>query len=102
MSKIICIILLIVLTSCKSVRDGLSGKKTESSDEFLIEKKNPLTLPPEYGKLPVPNEDIIEESKNEDITTKSLLGANNKKKITSSNTDLKSVEEYILKEINKN
>ena len=65
MSKIICIFLLIVLTSCKSVRDGLAGKKTESSDEFLIEKKNPLTLPPEYGKLPVPNEDIIEESKNQ-------------------------------------
>ena len=48
------LVLLILITSCQSVKDGLTGAKRENSDEFLIEKKNPLELPPQYGELPVP------------------------------------------------
>ena len=42
------------LTACQSIKDGLSGTKSENSDEFLVEKKNPLVLPPKYLKLPKP------------------------------------------------
>ena len=31
-------------------------KKSESGEEFLIEKKDPLVLPPDFSKLPKPNE----------------------------------------------
>jgi len=31
-------------------------KKAESGEEFLIEKKDPLVLPPDFSKLPKPNE----------------------------------------------
>ena len=31
-------------------------KKTDSGEEFLIEKKDPLVLPPDFSKLPKPNE----------------------------------------------
>ena len=31
-------------------------KKAESGEEFLIEKKDPLILPPDFSKLPKPNE----------------------------------------------
>lgn len=34
------------VSSCQSVKEGLSGQKKKNSDEFLIEKKNPLVLPP--------------------------------------------------------
>ena len=34
------------LISCQSVKDGLTGVKRNNSDEFLIEKKNPLIQPP--------------------------------------------------------
>jgi hypothetical protein len=32
----------------------LTGKKKTNSDEFLVKKKNPLSLPPEFEKLPEP------------------------------------------------
>ena len=49
------------LTSCQSVKDGLSGKKTENSDEFLVQKKNPLVTPPDYLKLPKPKDQDLED-----------------------------------------
>jgi len=47
-------IALISLNACQNVKDGLSGKKKTNSDEFLVQKKNPLVLPPDYNKLPEP------------------------------------------------
>ena len=50
------IFLLFFLTSCKNVRDALEGKKFENSDEFLVIKKNPLVLPPNFNDLPTPKD----------------------------------------------
>ena len=63
------------LFSCQSIKDGLSGKKGENSDEFLVKKKNPLVIPPKYMELPEPKasnidndlENIEEDSKIEDL-----------------------------------
>ena len=33
------VVFAIFLTSCQSIKDGLSGRKTENSDEFLVKKK---------------------------------------------------------------
>ena len=55
------LILIVSLYSCQSVKDALSGKKYESSDEFLIIKKNPLVLPPEFNKLPTPDDPEIKD-----------------------------------------
>ena len=49
------LIFIFLLSSCKSVKDGLSGGKKSNSDEFLVEKKNPLITPPEFNKLPEPD-----------------------------------------------
>tara|TARA_B110001450_G_C17357109_1_gene374002 strand:+ start:94 stop:417 length:324 start_codon:yes stop_codon:yes gene_type:complete len=62
MKKINFIIILLVLvssfsTSCQSIKDGLSGRKSENSDEFLVQKKNPLVTPPDFMKLPKPDDD---------------------------------------------
>ena len=43
--------LLFFLCSCQNVKDALSGKKYENSDEFLVIKKNPLVLPPNFNDL---------------------------------------------------
>ena len=56
--KIIQIIILsLLLYACgTSLKDALQGKKrSENSDEFLVQKKNPLILPPNYDELPVPS-----------------------------------------------
>tara|TARA_Y100000590_G_scaffold333996_1_gene379960 strand:+ start:628 stop:939 length:312 start_codon:yes stop_codon:yes gene_type:complete len=39
-----------------SVKRGLTGQKQNSIDEFLVKKKDPLVLPPEFDNLPTPNE----------------------------------------------
>ena len=60
------IIALFFLSSCQNVKDALSGKKYENSDEFLVIKKNPLVLPPNFNELPTPK-DIAETSQIENI-----------------------------------
>ena len=66
---ILIILIPFFLYSCASAKNALQGqKRSEQSDEFLVEKKNPLVLPPEYGKLPAPQDGQIksDEIKNEE------------------------------------
>lgn len=53
----------IFLTSCQSIKDGLSGSKSKNSDEFLVQKKNPLVLPPKFLELPEPSNESFNKSK---------------------------------------
>ena len=49
------------VTSCQTLGDvkrGLTGEKVTSTDEFLIKKKDPLVMPPDYENLPTPDERI--------------------------------------------
>ena len=98
MKIILSVIILLFCVSCQSVKDGLTMKKKNNSDEFLIEKKNPLVLPPEYGNLPKPEDN--EEASNEDETNKikSLLDSEKKIQKTKTNTT-SNLESLILKEI---
>tara|TARA_Y100000590_G_scaffold453295_1_gene598075 strand:+ start:267 stop:581 length:315 start_codon:yes stop_codon:yes gene_type:complete len=52
-------------TSCadtwNSVKQGVTGAKQKSSDEFLVKKKDPLILPPDFESLPTPDEQSQEE-----------------------------------------
>ena len=56
-------LILLFLNSCGTVAEGLGGSKKKRSDEFLVEKKSPLVLPPSFGELPEPEESIISEKK---------------------------------------
>ena len=60
LKKITYILLFIFLVSCAdtfdSVKRGLTGAKKNSADEFLVKKKDPLILPPDYENLPTPDE----------------------------------------------
>ena len=54
------IILTFFVASCgetgSAIKRGFTGQKKSSSDEFMIKKKDPLILPPDYENLPVPDE----------------------------------------------
>tara|TARA_Y100000813_G_scaffold66701_1_gene47050 strand:- start:295 stop:612 length:318 start_codon:yes stop_codon:yes gene_type:complete len=41
-------------------------KKSTSGEEFLIQKKDPLILPPDFSKLPEPNEQIENQDNEEE------------------------------------
>ena len=90
--------LLIFIASCgtfDSVKRGLTGQKKQSSDEFLIKKKDPLILPPDFEDLPLPDEITteVEEISNFEKTLETSMEE------TSSSSS--SLEESILKKIQK-
>jgi len=103
----LCIIFLSFLTmlqSCGTVSEGFGGsKRSKSGDEFLVHKKKPLVLPPDFEKMPSPNsmkkkEEIILESS--DI--KDLLNIKKKEgDETFDSSKDRSLEESILSKINK-
>ena len=53
----------LLLSSCGGARDFLTNTKKSGGDEFLVEKKEPLTLPPNFDEIPVP----ISETKETNI-----------------------------------
>ena len=88
------------LSACQSAKDALTLKKKESGDEFLVEKKNPLVLPPDYGKLPEPSENKLEQKKEEENEIKVSLSKNKlESNETIINSEPTSIEESILKKI---
>ena len=49
--------------SCQTVKEGFTSQKKKSTDEFLVEKKSPLVMPPEFNELPLPKtSENIEEN----------------------------------------
>ena len=90
------IILTFFVTSCadtaSSIKRGLTGAKKTSADEFLIQKKDPLILPPDYENLPIPNEETVTE---EISTFEKNLGT----LIEDNSSRSSSVEDSILKKI---
>ncbi len=69
------IIITIFLYSCQSAKDALQGKKrSDQSDEFLVQKKNPLVMPPDFEKLPIPgNQEFYKEEITDSSDIKYLL-----------------------------
>ena len=99
MKKIILLIVIFTLSVCQATKDVLTLKKKNNSDEFLVEKKNPLVLPPDFGELPVP-EDMKVKSKNESSSEKTI--SLDKENLTSkTDKNLSSIEKSILKKIKK-
>jgi hypothetical protein len=97
--------ILCVFNACQSVKDGLSGKKKTNSDEFLVKKKNPLSLPPDFENLPVPTALNKNDDQNDsDISIKEILNmsTSTKSTISISETSIGSLEKNILEKIKSN
>ena len=92
------------LQGCQSLKDGLEGnKKSKSAEEFLIQKKNPLVLPPDYSKLPLPDNVSIENESDNNFDLQKVLEQNSSssKKNSQSQTS-SSFEKSIVDKIKKN
>ncbi len=96
-------LLISILTSCGTVREGFTNQKKNNSDEFLVEKKSPLIMPPNYDDLPTPtNQNVSKDTnKNEikDLIVKSKENDQNSKDIKDVN---QSFEENLLDKIKNN
>ena len=98
------LIVLFFTASCSdtwdSVKRGLTGQKKNSTDEFLVEKKDPLVLPPEFEDLPEPSQ-VSENEEEIENFQKTLEGLSTETTETDSNQSSKGSEQSILEQIRK-
>ena len=103
MKKFFLTILILSFTaSCGSVSEGFKLKKGNTGDEFLVEKKNPLVLPPEFSELPQPGDNNILSENEDDSFESKILNKDNPIQDDSSISETNSTEDFILKNIKKN
>ena len=91
----------ILLANCSSVKEGFTSNRKNNSDEFLVKKKAPLVMPPEFGELPNPKikKDDNLSDKN-DIEKLIQQNKNNSSDIKNSNTT--TLENLKLEKIKNN
>lgn len=100
--KFILLNLILLLTSCSTMKSAFVNEKKNNTDEFLVEKKSPLVMPPDYNELPIPKEKIEQTDINEN-EFKTLITQTNKVTKSESNEDVnKNFEELLLDKIKKN
>ena len=95
--------IIILFSSCGTVKEGFSSQKKNNSDEFLVEKKSPLIMPPDYNELPVPKENNIEK-KSEGNEIGSLISKTKNQDELPENSDgtNKNFEDLLLEKIKSN
>ena len=102
-SFFISLIIFTILTGCQDVKKGLSGKKIDEGNEFLVIKKNPLVVPPNFNELPQPSDNNIENNSNKDNENefKNIMKKNEDNISENDSTTTGNLEENILKQIKK-
>ena len=91
---------LFLTVSCGGLDDAgkvLRNEKVKTTDEFLVKKRNPLVLPPNYEKIPEPGS-INQKKESEEEKIKKILKVS---ETESTPTSKSSVEDSILKSIRK-
>ena len=95
----ILLILICFLYSCSGFKEAgkaLRNEKDRSADQFLIEKRGPLTLPPDMNELPKPRSKTQARKKND---IKKVLGNDPNEAVSRDPTKKSEIEELILQEI---
>ena len=90
-----------LLTACSGFKDAgkvLRNEKVRTTDEFLVKKRNPLILPPDYNEIPAPGSTQKKEINSGD-KFKKIIRAENKQNKANSTTS--STEKSILNRIGK-
>ena len=98
------ILILTTLNSCGTVKEAFSSQKKNSTDEFLVEKKNPLKLPPDFDELPTQNQDTNQQNDDEDGLKELLITSEGNTNNESESLELKnnSLEKQLLEKIKQN
>ena len=98
-------LILLFLNSCGTVAEGLGGSKKKGSDEFLVEKKSPLVLPPSFGELPEPGKELEENiilDKKDTSDIEDIINQRSSTSTSEKSDDTKnSIVQSIIKKINE-
>ena len=101
--KLILLSFIYILSSCGTLKEGFTNQKKNNNDEFLVEKKSPLIMPPDYNELPVPNA-ASNQALSEENSIKNLV-TNEEKNTNTSNansSESRGLEESLLEKIKNN
>jgi hypothetical protein len=93
--------IILLFFSCGTVREGFSNQKKISSDEFLVEKKSPLKIPPEFNELPLPKTSTTEKDLDNDVVKKLITNEENINSDDNKNIN-ENLEESLLEKIKRN
>ncbi len=96
---LIFIISILFVYSCGSIKEGFTNQKKNNSDEFLVEKKSPLVMPPNYNELPLPGESKVQTNSENNIKKLVTNSEDSSKKIGDIN---QSFEKSMIEKIKKN
>ena len=97
----------IFLNACSAISEGLSGSKKKGSEEFLVNKKPALVVPPKFGELPLPklskNRDSIDDDFDIEkiINQSSTTDASGEKKESNNSIEQSIIEKVKKKKIRK-
>ena len=100
--KLILLSFIYILTSCGTLKEGFKNQKKENSDEFLVEKKSPLVMPPDYNDLPVPNTNEKQAGDSKNNIKKLITNEQDKVEETTANNTDKNFEKLLLEKIKSN
>ena len=94
-------IIFFFLYSCggSNIAKVLRNEKIQTTDEFLVRKRDPLIMPPEHETLPKPGKANLSKKESNDKSIKDIL--NTTEDENSSNSKTSAVEQAIINEINK-
>ena len=94
-------LILFFLTACGGLKEAgkvLRNEKVKTTDEFLVKKKGPLIMPPDYNKIPSPDTQKLNEENQKDKIKKILKAPNTNNNLNKSSS---STEQSILEKIRK-
>ena len=94
--------ILLLFYSCGAVREGFVNQKKNSNDEFFVEKKSPLVLPPDYNELPIPSENNNVTDDNKNKIEKLVNDKDDSKKSDNNSDENKNFEDSLLEKIKNN
>ena len=92
--------ILLLISSCGTVKEAFTNQRKNSSEEFLVEKKSPLVMPPDYTELPIPQE--MKKEKIDKNSLKNIITEKQNEDVSFDKNTNKSFEESILNKIKNN
>ena len=95
-------LIMIFLHNCSTLKKGFESQRKNSTDEFLVEKKKPLVMPPNYNELPEPDSSKISATENKNFKNMVIEKENNLEDKSINNSTNKNTEKFILDKIKNN
>ncbi len=92
-----------ILNNCGGFQDAMDPQRKNKTDEFLVEKKLPLSIPPDFQKLPIPNNKKVLENEENDLKKLIVDNQTNGSEIsTDSEESVGSLEKLLIWKIKNN